>query len=183
MEKSIEQLKYPSWVGCDLDGTLAKYDGWPADGSIGEPIGPAVQAVKILLAKGIAVRIVTARVCSATLNDNIPCLDNAEVVKVQRWCEKHIGQKLPVVFWKDKQMVELWDDRAIQMIPNEGIPIVVKSMPVIRIAEKLWHWAMDHGGTAPPQAWEELRNVLGIPKSEKNLIIPAINLPKVRKRG
>lgn len=176
MENNIKQT---GWVGIDLDGTLAEYHGMPKDRSIGKPIGPCVQAVKNLLSRGIEVRIVTARACSDHVNvDGVPAQDRDEICKVERWCEEHIGQKLPVVFWKDRRMVELWCDRSIQMIPNEGIPIVIKSIPVVRIAEKIYLWAKAHNWTAPVIAWEELRNVLGLPAPEpEKLIIPATSFP------
>lgn len=50
-----------SWVGFDLDGTLAKYEGWKGPESIGEPIAPMIDLVKDYLAAGTEVRIVTAR--------------------------------------------------------------------------------------------------------------------------
>jgi hypothetical protein len=36
------------------------------------------------------------------------------------WCEEHIGVRLPITCTKDYGMVELWDDRAVQVIPNTG---------------------------------------------------------------
>ena len=38
------------WWGVDLDGTIAKYNGWRPDGSIGEPIERAVKKVTTCLA-------------------------------------------------------------------------------------------------------------------------------------
>ena len=29
-----------SWIGVDLDGTLAYYDGWVSDDHVGDPIEP-----------------------------------------------------------------------------------------------------------------------------------------------
>lgn len=39
---------------------------------------------------------------------------------IEEWCRKHIGEVLPVVCTKDFGMVELWDDRCVQVIPNTG---------------------------------------------------------------
>ncbi len=39
---------------------------------------------------------------------------------IQAWCLEHVGEVLPVTPAKDYDMVELWDDRAVQVIPNTG---------------------------------------------------------------
>ena len=36
------------------------------------------------------------------------------------WCQAHLGRVLPVTCVKDFGMVELWDDRAVQVVPNDG---------------------------------------------------------------
>lgn len=41
---------------------------------------------------------------------------------IERWCLEHIGIVLPVTNVKDYGMIELWDDRAVQVIPNTGEP-------------------------------------------------------------
>lgn len=102
------------WIGVDLDGTLATYTSgeFPL---IGEPVEPMVRRVKDWLAQGKDVRIFTARACDP----------RPEIVpEVERWCEEHIGQVLPVTNVKDYEMIELWDDRAIQVIVNKGMPIL-----------------------------------------------------------
>jgi hypothetical protein len=60
------------------------------------------------------------------------------------------------------QMMELWDDRAIQIVPNEGLSVAQAGARLARIGEKLYLWAMKHGGSAPPAAWDEFRESLGI---------------------
>lgn len=52
-----------SWIGVDLDGTLAYYDGWKGEHHIGDPIPEMLDRVKGWLEQGYEVRIVTARVC------------------------------------------------------------------------------------------------------------------------
>lgn len=99
------------WIGVDLDGTLAHYDGWQGIAHVGEPV-PAMQArVKAWLAAGVDVRIVTARVAQC---------EPGVVRVIEDWCEMHLGQRLRVTCQKDFGMVELWDDRAVQVIPNTG---------------------------------------------------------------
>lgn len=97
------------WIGVDLDGTLAEYGGWQGPDSIGKPIPLMLGRVKEWLKRGEEVRIFTARA-------SLP----AQVEPVERWCKKHIGVVLPVTCMKDSGMIELWDDRAIQVIPNTG---------------------------------------------------------------
>lgn len=97
------------WIGVDLDGTLAEYGGWQGPDSIGKPIPLMLGRVKKWLERGEEVRIFTARA-------SLP----AQVEPVERWCKKHIGVVLPVTCMKDSGMIELWDDRAIQVIPNTG---------------------------------------------------------------
>lgn len=99
------------WIGVDLDGTLAEYHGWVNGGTIGEPIPKMVARVKAWLARGIDVRVFTARVA----------VPQAGVHRtIEDWCVKHIGQALPITATKDYGMIELWDDRAIQVVSNTG---------------------------------------------------------------
>src|SRR5678809_1199300 len=117
-----EQNMSKGWIGVDLDKTLAVYDGWHGETHIGEPIGPMVERVKNWLALGIEVRIFTARVCTGIEGNWVR---DVEAVRkaIQDWCVIHIGQALPVTNIKDYEMLELWDDRAIQVVPNTGFTI------------------------------------------------------------
>lgn len=117
------------WIGVDLDGTLAFYDGWKGEDHIGEPIAPMVQRVKQWLEDGITVKIFTARVgISGAFSEESQRYASEEFAKhqteiIQAWCEKHIGQRLEVTASKDFAMTELWDDRAVQVQINTGHPI------------------------------------------------------------
>ncbi len=105
------------WIGVDLDGTLAHYDyGKPFDHSIGEPIAPMVERVKRWLDEGRQVRIFTARVS----DPNQATMVTRYVVL---WCQEHLGRALPVTCVKDYAMIELWDDRAVQVRANTGEPV------------------------------------------------------------
>lgn len=110
------------WIGVDLDGTLAHYAGWQGPDSIGEPIAPMVERVKNWLANGKTVKIFTARMHGhgmAIIGGGV------EDVKtpIEQWCLKHLGQVLEITNCKDFGMIELWDDRCIQVEANTGIPI------------------------------------------------------------
>ena len=100
------------WIGVDLDGTLARYDGWKGPQHIGEPIPAMLNRVKRWLSEGKDVRIFTARVCS-----NNPFKLTA-IKAIEEWCKQHIGVILLITAEKDSNMIELWDDRCIQVIPN-----------------------------------------------------------------
>jgi hypothetical protein len=100
------------WIGVDLDGTLAHYDGWAGVTHIGSPIFAMQDRVKAWLAAGVEVRIFTARVFGPGREQALPW--------IEAWSEQHLGRVLPVTCEKDYGMVELWDDRAVQVIPNTG---------------------------------------------------------------
>lgn len=119
----------PAWVGVDLDGTLAHYEHGDGVASIGKPIPRMVERIKAWLRQGLEVRIITARVgsCNAANPDGL--VDDAAFAAKQRamieeWCRQHIGITLPVTCSKDFEMIELWDDRAIQCIPNTGYSLI-----------------------------------------------------------
>lgn len=107
-----------SWIGVDLDGTLAHYEGWKGPGEIGEPIPEMVERVKRWLDDGKKVKIFTAR---GTEPDPVAVLTAR--LAIERWCLKHLGEKLEVTASKDLNMIELWDDRAVQVMHNEGVPV------------------------------------------------------------
>lgn len=109
------------WIGVDLDGTLAHYDEWRGPTHIGEPVLPMLVRVKEWLARGIEVRIVTARASDTRRVDVIPA--------IEAWCQQHIGQVLPVTATKDYAMLELWDDRCVQVIPNTGLRADRRDLP------------------------------------------------------
>jgi len=102
-----EQLN--GWIGVDLDGTLAYYDGWKGARHIGKPIPAMAKRVRAWLAQGLEVRIFTARACELE-----------QVRHVQAWCERYFGVRLAVTNAKDFDMLELWDDRCVQVQPNTG---------------------------------------------------------------
>jgi len=117
------------WIGVDLDGTLAYYDQWRGALHIGEPIPAMLERVRRWLDEGKDVRIFTARVnregiASAMASPEGVAAAAREITAVEecirQWCEKHVGRALPVTCCKDYGMIELWDDRCIQVIPNTG---------------------------------------------------------------
>jgi hypothetical protein len=111
---------YNGWIGVDLDGTLAVYDTWEGSYHIGAPIPEMVMRVRGWLSEGRAVRIMTARVY-APMDDAVRQMDAAIATRaIQEWCAQHLGEILPITCVKDYGLIELWDDRAVQVIPNTG---------------------------------------------------------------
>lgn len=106
------------WIGVDFDGTLAHYEGWQGATVFGKPIPAMVQRVKNWLARGYEVRIVTARVSKQEGVDTA-----AVFFALNEWVKQHIGMSLPIVDNKDFAMIELWDDRVVQVVQNTGEPV------------------------------------------------------------
>jgi hypothetical protein len=104
------------WIGFDLDGTLAKYDGWKGIEHIGEPVESQVLIAKLLHWLGKKIKILTARVAPRDDDD-----DSAKAKKyVEWWCSKHLGFVPEVTYVKDASMVALFDDRAVSVEQNTG---------------------------------------------------------------
>lgn len=102
------------WIGVDLDGTLAHYDGWRGKEHIGRPVEAMAERVRRWLGEGKLVKIFTARVSGD--------FDDPEFSRklIGDWTLKHLGSRLEVTCKKDYAMLELWDDRAISVELNTG---------------------------------------------------------------
>lgn len=133
------------WYGFDIDGTLARYDGWKGIDHIGEPIKPMVELVKRMHAAGEVVKILTARVAPRDVLEMRPnpyfksgvpdyVRQNASTLKylyytrlwnakmfIRDWCLKNLGFIPEITHQKDGLMITLYDDRVKQVVPNEGI--------------------------------------------------------------
>ena len=103
------------WIGVDLDRTIAKH--WEGDyhpTKIGEPVPLMVERVRQWLAQGIEVRIFTARMSDPEWQ--------ADVLRaIGDWTEEVVGTRLKATCRKDYAMIEFWDDRARQVIPDTGV--------------------------------------------------------------
>jgi len=105
------------WIGVDLDGTLAEYKGWVGADHIGLPVPKMVQRIREWLEEGLEVRIFTARVAG----DREGIHPKATVKLIQHWLVSECKlPSLPVTNVKDFHMVELYDDRAVQVVFNTG---------------------------------------------------------------
>lgn len=111
------------WIGVDLDGTLAHYDGWKGIEHIGVPVPLMMQRVRDWLAGERTVKIFTARVSCAEP-------EKSEVIgHIHKWLADHGLPALDVTNVKDFGMVELWDDRCVQVVPNTGRSIIAVPRP------------------------------------------------------
>ena len=129
-----------AWIGVDLDGTIAYYDKWVSPEHIGKPIKFMIEKVKERMAIGdVEIKIFTARVAETSLkNNNNGLIDNKDFADRQRkiiqdWCEEHLGERLEVTATKDFNCIQIWDDRAKQVVPNKGV-----FLEEVVFANKLW---------------------------------------------
>jgi hypothetical protein len=108
------QVRYNGspWIGVDLDGTLARDLGSARGDDIGSPIEPMLVRVQKWIAEGRTVKIFTARASSPR-----------QVVAIKEWLVSCGLPELEVTNVKDLHMIELWDDRCVQVTTNLGEPI------------------------------------------------------------
>ncbi len=105
------------WIGVDLDGTLAADTGgvlWDGEGRprIGRPVDEMVARIKRWFADGCMVKIFTARASSPV-----------QVTAIRAWLRKCGLPDMEVTNVKDLNMVELWDDRCVEVVRNAGRPV------------------------------------------------------------
>jgi hypothetical protein len=175
---------YPSYVGVDLDGTLAKHERNTLS-EIGEPIPSIVERVQRMINEGIEVRIFSAR-CVEIDGAGNPLFNIEQVRAIEAWCAKHIGKVLKVQYWKDCGMKELWDDRAVQIIPNDGIAVIELLHHCQSNLLEVVRMAYATKGRLPRQMVDDLARSIGFPvpvTGDENvpLIIPANSIPAVKK--
>ena len=108
------QVRYNGspWIGVDLDGTLARDLGSARGDDIGSPIEPMLVRVQKWIAEGRTVKIFTARASSPR-----------QVAAIKEWLVSCGLPDLEVTNVKDLHMIELWDDRCVQVTTNLGEPI------------------------------------------------------------
>ncbi|HEY3932354.1 MAG TPA: hypothetical protein VGM58_08285 [Verrucomicrobiae bacterium] len=108
------QVRYGGspWIGVDLDGTLAHDLGNRGLDEIGSPIKPMLKRVQKWIAEGKTVKIFTARASSPR-----------QIAAVKKWLAQHGLPDLEVTNAKDLRMIELWDDRCVQVMTNSGEPV------------------------------------------------------------
>lgn len=95
------------WIGVDLDGTLAKFSSWRGISHIGKPIPEMMARVRRWREEGIKVKIFTAR---AAHEEYLP--------PIRKWLKKQKLADMEITNELDPYVIEVWDDRAIQVITN-----------------------------------------------------------------
>lgn len=100
-----------AWIGVDLDGTLAKFKGWRGLKHVGKAVPVMVARIKRWRAAGYTIKIITAR---ATLPES--------VLPIKKWLKKLDLEDMEVTSRIDMDMIELWDDRAVHIHRNSGLP-------------------------------------------------------------
>lgn len=117
------------WIGVDLDGTLARQHSETQDpDKIGEPVEPMMERVRKWIADGQTVKIFTARA-------SVP----RQIALVKEWLRAHDLPDLEVTNVKDFKMLELWDDRAVQVGRNSGQPATrqeTTAQPAVKIVAR-----------------------------------------------
>lgn len=96
---------HDSWIGVDLDGTLAHYDEYRGDDHVGQPIPEMVKKVNEWLDEGYDVRIFTARKPHPA---------------IRKFSKENFGRILPITNKKDPGMIALFDDRVVGVERNTG---------------------------------------------------------------
>lgn len=111
--------KYPrrGWIGVDLDGTLAKCEPNKSPRHIGDPVPQMLKRVRHWINTGRTVKIFTARAG-----------DPHDEISIHQWCVRHGLPKLEITNRKDHKMLALWDDRAVGVVRNTGLPILPGAM-------------------------------------------------------
>lgn len=111
----LRDPRYPrnGWIGVDLDGTLSQTVSGPNPFRIGPPVPIMRQRVLHWVKSGRQVKIFTARAA-----------DKEQRKMIEHWCKCHGLPNLEITDRKDFRMVALWDDRAVGVITNLGIPVL-----------------------------------------------------------
>lgn len=107
-------------IAVDFDGTIAKYDGLEGvdykPSNAGAPIELMVERVKMWLAEGVEVVILTARVHSSRPAKEI----HQCVTAINRFCNENFGRELEITSEKHPRFSEIWDDKAVRVLRDAG---------------------------------------------------------------
>lgn len=106
------------WLGVGFDGTLAACPEGPPPEQPGPAVPNMVKRVQDWLDQGLTVKVFTWR--GATEEGR---------AEVRAWLLREGLPELEVTDTKDFDMVEFWDCRGVQVIPNSGRPVGPTSLP------------------------------------------------------
>ena len=109
-------------ICADLDGTLAYYDEVNFNPyEVGAPIKSMIQLMRSEMAKGIEVRIFTAR--AARGNNETDLMYDARMEPVIKFSLANFRKILPIVNYKTFATIAIYDDRAYQVLTNQGVVV------------------------------------------------------------
>jgi hypothetical protein len=125
-----------AWWGFDIDKTAFVDEGGTRGGVIGAPIKSMIRRIKYFLRTGRKVCIVTARVHWSEPDKDL------QMTTIRQALNDVLGQDLAnqitIRSDKDRHMIDLYDDRAKQVIPNKGILVqneLVRAITALREIE------------------------------------------------
>lgn len=152
-------MKDKSWIGVDLDGTLAEYHGWEGALVIGPPIPKMVEFVKTLLATGKTVKIFTARIDEPRRWDIYDA--------ITEWCKTHLGVVLGITNVKDKYCETIYDDRAVQVRRNTGELVLYTEEEKLTVEDTSYDRGYDNGFEAGKNEGFEKGWIAAVTEREK----------------
>lgn len=114
---NLPKYSRKGWIGVDLDGTLAHADPTMHPLYIGPAVPQMLKRVRYWIKTGRTVKIFTSR-AGDPLNERL----------IHQWCLQHGLPKLEITNRKDHRMLALWDDRAVGVVKNAGVPLLPISM-------------------------------------------------------
>ena len=103
------ESKHEHWIGVDIDGTLFKDEGWKGINHFGEIVKKMKERIEKLLSQGKKVKIFTAR-----------AWDKKAIQPIKDVLKLNGLPDLEITNIKDPGMVNLYDDRAVQVRKNTG---------------------------------------------------------------
>lgn len=103
------------WIGVDFDGTLSRYEERRGIEAMGSACTPMLRRIHEWLEQGVPVRLMTARAADPSLARFL-----------QPWLREHNLPPLPVTASKDTDLLQCWDDRAVQVEHNTGVILTPK---------------------------------------------------------
>lgn len=113
------------WIGVDFDGVLVTEVRNRKDPYVfGDPIPEMVNRVKGWIASGYTVKLLTSRMAPYSHTAGKERDVDKMRAFLQLWCIEHLGKKLECTNQKDGGMEVIWDDRAVQVVRNQGKPIL-----------------------------------------------------------
>jgi len=118
-DQNKDYTKGERWIGVDLDGTLAKYDGWKGEDVIGDPVPGARELLVGLKARGFKIALWTSRMGGQNLFIRTDERDVKILGVLIEWLKKwHLDQYIDEIVPGKPIFYLTIDDRTI--VPQKG---------------------------------------------------------------